>query len=367
MVAIPIRQRVSQRLGMADIADQSGLRVERPSGNRFQVLALSGGGYRGLYTAKVLELLEEKAGRPVGRHFDLICGTSVGGIIALALALEIPASRIVKMFVEEGENIFGGKAKQQRLREGRWWDGIWPPGMNGAIHTQDHLRRVLERPEYFGKRLLGECTHAVIIPSVNFTTAVPQLFKTPHHPSDERDHALPLVEIALATSAAPVYFPQHRFRNKVYVDGGLVANGPALFGVHEAEHFLNCVLSEIHVLAIGTLQIDSTASAADRLDRGIRAWGKDLFTLTIAAQERAMNQIVAHRLGHRFMSINDTLTQDQVKDVSLDLADAQAKQTLLGRADNSYQLALKEGIAARFLNHIAPTPRFFHGSRAPTS
>ncbi|MBI2749587.1 MAG: patatin-like phospholipase family protein [Burkholderiales bacterium] len=330
------------------------------------MLALSGGGYRGLYTAKVLELLEQKSGAPVARHFDLICGTSIGGIIALALALEISASKIVEIFIKEGESIFGGRPKQRRLREGRWWDSIWPLGMNRAIHTQDHLRKVLERPEFFGNHVLGECSHPVIVPSVNFTTAVPQFFKTSHHPLVERDHALALIEIALATSAAPVYFPQHRFNNKVYVDGGLVANGPALFGVHEAECFLNHSPNDIHVLAIGTLQIDSTASAADRLDRGIRAWGKDLFTLTIAAQERAMNQIVAHRLGKRFMSINDTLTQNQVKDVSLDLADEQARQTLLGRADNSYQLALKEGVAIRFLTHIAPTPRFFHGSRAPT-
>lgn len=348
-------------------ADQSELPNQRAAADRFQILALSGGGYRGLYTAKVLELLEQKSGAPLARHFDLICGTSIGGILALALALEIPASKIVEIFIEEGENIFGGRLKQRRIRQGRWWDSIWPPGMSGAIHTQDYLRSVLERPEFFGERLLGECSHAVIVPSVNFTTAVPQFFKTPHHPSFERDHALPLVEIALATSAAPVYFPQHRFSNKVYVDGGLVANGPALFGVHEAEHFLKHALREIHVLAIGTLQIDSTASAADRLDRGIRAWGKDLFTLTIAAQERAMNQIVAHRLGERFMSVNDTLTQNQVKDVSLDLADSQARQTLLGRADNSYQLALKESVAARFLKHIAPTPRFFHGPRAPTA
>jgi len=330
-------------------------------------LALSGGGYRGLYTAKVLELLEQKLGGPIARHFDLICGTSIGGIIALALALEIPASKIVEIFIREGEDIFGGRPRQRRLRKGRWWDSIWPVGMNRAIHTPDHLRRVLEQQEFFGHRLLGECGHPVIVPSVNFTTAVPQLFKTPHHPSFERDHLLPLIEIALATSAAPVFFPQHRFNNKVYVDGGLVANGPALFGVHEAEHFLKQSIEDVHVLAIGTLQIDSTASAADRLDRGIRAWGNDLFTLTIAAQERAMNQIVAHRLGGRFMPINDTLTQNQVKDVSLDLADEQARQTLLGRADNSYQLSLKEGIATRFLTHNAPTPRFFHGPRASTA
>lgn len=59
------------------------------SGKRFQVLALSGGGYRGLYTAKILADIESELGGPVGRHFDLIAGTSIGGILALAVALEI--------------------------------------------------------------------------------------------------------------------------------------------------------------------------------------------------------------------------------------------------------------------------------------
>lgn len=337
---------------------------------RFQILALSGGGYRGLYTAKVLELLEVKTGGSIAKHFDLICGTSIGGIIALALSLEIPAANIVKVFIDEGEAIFGGPAMQLRLRKGlwpKWLDKLCPAGMNKSIHTQDHLRTVLAYKNFFGDQLLGQCTHPVIVPTVNFTTAVPQLFKTGHHQSFERDHLLSLVDIALATSAAPVYFPQHRFNNKVYVDGGLVANGPAMFGVHEAEHFLKIPIGDIHVLAIGALQIDSTASASDPLNRGIRQWGKDLFTLTIAAQERALNQIVEHRLGERFLPINDKLTQNQVKDVGLNLADAQARQTLLGHADNSYQNALKAGVEARFLDHIAPTARFFHGPHARTT
>lgn len=58
------------------------------------VLALSGGGYRGLYTATVLAELEQVLGRPIAQHFDLICGTSAGGMLALGLANEIPASEL---------------------------------------------------------------------------------------------------------------------------------------------------------------------------------------------------------------------------------------------------------------------------------
>ena len=62
------------------------------------ILALSGGGFKGLYTAKVLERLEEELKVPVAQKFDLIAGTSIGGIIALALAYEIPSSQIVDFF-----------------------------------------------------------------------------------------------------------------------------------------------------------------------------------------------------------------------------------------------------------------------------
>ncbi|MDC5434993.1 patatin-like phospholipase family protein, partial [Acinetobacter baumannii] len=65
---------------------------------KFQILALSGGGYRGLYTAQVLADLEEEFEGPIGKRFDLITGTSVGGIIAIAIALEIPMKKVVDLF-----------------------------------------------------------------------------------------------------------------------------------------------------------------------------------------------------------------------------------------------------------------------------
>src|SRR5262249_38669774 len=73
---------------------------------RFQILALSGGGFQGLYTAQVIADLEEHSGKPFASYFDLIAGTSVGGILALALALEIPAARIVTLFEKNGPMIF---------------------------------------------------------------------------------------------------------------------------------------------------------------------------------------------------------------------------------------------------------------------
>jgi patatin-like phospholipase/acyl hydrolase len=82
----------------------------------FQILALSGGGYRGLFTSSILARLEQQAQRPIGDCFDLITGTSIGGVIAIGLALGKSAESIKKMFLDHGEEIFT-RGEQPR----GWW------------------------------------------------------------------------------------------------------------------------------------------------------------------------------------------------------------------------------------------------------
>jgi len=72
----------------------------------FHVLSLSGGGFFGLYSVSVLAAIEKEAGRPLARNFDLLAGTSVGGIIALGLAAEVPAAEIKSAFERNGTAIF---------------------------------------------------------------------------------------------------------------------------------------------------------------------------------------------------------------------------------------------------------------------
>lgn len=99
----------------------------------YHVLALSGGGYRGLYTATVLAELETVLGRPIASHFDLICGTSAGGMLALGLAAEIPAYELKALFEEQGSRIFGCRSLPRRLL------GFWLT----AKHDSAGLKEVL--------------------------------------------------------------------------------------------------------------------------------------------------------------------------------------------------------------------------------
>ncbi len=187
----------------------------------FHVLALSGGGYRGLYTATVLAELEKAMGRPIASHFDLICGTSAGGMLALGLAAEIPAQELKELFEKEGNRIFGSRSLARRIF------GFWLK----AKHDSIGLREVLT--ERFQETMIGDLKHRLLVPTVNYSTGRGQFFKTPHHKSFELDHRMKLVDVALATAAAPVYFPLARNERGVFADGGLVGNAPGLFGLHE--------------------------------------------------------------------------------------------------------------------------------------
>src|ERR1700680_4208414 len=75
-------------------------------GKFFRILSLDGGGIRGVFPAAFLARLEEHLEYPIGRYFDLIAGTSTGGIIAIGLGLGLSAGDILKLYVEQGPAIF---------------------------------------------------------------------------------------------------------------------------------------------------------------------------------------------------------------------------------------------------------------------
>ena len=317
----------------------------------YHVLALSGGGYRGLYTATVLAELETALGRPIASHFDLICGTSAGGMLALGLAAEIPAYELKALFEEQGNRIFGCRSLLRRLL------GFWLT----AKHDSAGLREVLN--ERFQGSTIGDLKHRVLVPTVNYATGLGQFFKTPHHPTFELDHQMTVVDVALATAAAPIYFPLARNNRGVFVDGGLVGNAPGLFGLHEVITFLSPNRkAKVRVLAIGTMTIGATVRGDSTLDRGFGQWRGGLFDLMISAQESSVDYMLRQSLGKDYFQIDDKATPDQSKDVeALDKVSTGATNTLKDRGVHAAQRAIGNPDFQPFREHLADAPIFFHG------
>lgn len=328
----------------------------RDGAQKFRILALSGGGFRGLYTAKVLADIEQHTGGPIAQRFELLAGTSIGGILAVALAMEIPAERMVTLFEQHGEDIF-------RSRLSGW-------GLLRSPYTQEALLSLLKSDSLFGDRLIWNCIHPVIVPSINYSSGMPVLFKTPHHPNFSRDHHHLATDVALATSAAPGYFPRHTFGSCQYIDGGLYANAPGLLAVHEAQHFLGATRDQIHVVSIGTMSSRFTVNPSRNRSGGTYDWGglnpantpKRLFGIAISAQEALANQMLGHRVvSGQYFHIDDELTDERSRAVALDKADQHAREVLVGAGSEASKRALGDPAFRTLLSSKAAPAVFHHG------
>lgn len=325
----------------------------------FHVLALSGGGFRGLYTATVLKELESDFGGLIADHFDLICGTSVGGLLAMGLAREVPAAELQAMFEFNGNRIFGSAHWLARL--GRKIASPFRPK-----HGAEGLKSVLE--ERFGATTIGDLRHRLLVPAVNGSTGCGQFFKTPHSPNLRRDYKLRLVDVGLATAAAPTYFPLHKIGDTgTFADGGLVANSPGLLGLHEARYILKVPSDvRVRVLAIGTMSEGATLRGSAALARGIWGW-RALFDLVIAAQDFAVHSLLTHQLGDDYYRIDDPATPEQSKDISaLDLATPASIKVLKERGTHAAQRHSSSPGMRPFLAHRAAPPALYHGPHKNT-
>lgn len=319
------------------------------SSSNFHILALSGGGFRALYTAAVLESIEQSLGAPLATKFDLICGTSSGGLLALGLAKGLPASELREMFEIDGSRIFGRP---------RFGGGL----LISAKHRADGLKEVLS--ERFGSTTIGELTQRVLVPSVNYSTGRGQFFKTPHAKEFEKDYVMTLVDVGLATTAAPVYLPLHRIdaTASVYADGGLIGNSPGLFGVHEAVHFLDASIETVRVLSIGTMATGATIGGDANLDRSAAAWGEQLYDLIISAQDAAAHFVLKQLLrSGRYIRVDAQPTPQQSNDIALDRVSRAAINVLKARGADSAKTVLGDSDFQPFRQHVAPRPHFYHG------
>lgn len=206
-----------------------------------RILSLGGGGIKGAATAAYLAHMEEVGGRPIAECFDLIAGTSTGGIIAIALAMGVPAKELVTFYREDGPQIF------PKDRHESWHSNLLH--LIRVKYNAEALRNAVISK--IGARTLGESKTRLVIPSVQPDRAQMYLFKTRHHALFRQDHRLAALDVALATSAAPSYLPQHVINGVgPFADGGLWANNPVGIAVAEAISYLNWNPEQLHVLSI---------------------------------------------------------------------------------------------------------------------
>jgi hypothetical protein len=332
----------------------------------FRVLSLDGGGMRGLYTATVLDTLAQHfaarrriSALDIGKGFDLIVGTSTGGILAAALAHGQPLQRVMNLYRVEGPKIFTDPMPElsERWKLSRW---LWRNKCKAA-NSNAHLKSVLT--DFFGEETLSQLYArrgiGLCIPSVKAEQQTAKVFKTPHLDRLTHDAGFRLVDVCMASSAAPIFLPMvdvaepsGNRQQFVYADGGLWANNPVLVGILEALEMTASTKRPIQVLSIGTCAgSEGELIKPGKENFGFVQWraGTKIVSLSLNAQAAGC-AYMAGLLRDRLRSLGCSITvtrlpssspsPDQLRWMCLDAASAEALRSLSQLGSNDGQTAI---------------------------
>jgi uncharacterized protein len=265
-----------------------------------RVLAIDGGGIRGLIPALVLTELERRAGRRVFELFDLIAGTSTGGILACALCAPdaLPASELVKLYEDEGPEIFD-RSLFQRIRSAE--------GLLDEKYDDAALDRALER--FLEHKLLSETRPDLIVPAYDTALPGPYFFKTTKARETPDDDDFPLSIVARATSAAPTYFEPVESGERALVDGGVFATNPAMCALAEVLNIEGVSPRDVVLLSLGTGERTHKRSFDEIKDWGLAMWARPILDVVFDGVSDAVHyQLDRVLTGERYLRLQVELT-----------------------------------------------------------
>lgn len=270
----------------------------------YKILSIEGGGIKGIVPASLLANIEETTNKKIVDYFDLIVGTSTGGILALALGLGFSAREILSLYIDNGNKIF----KKQPFFKSLF-------GFLGPVYDSLALQNLLT--EKFKGKLLGQSKVRLVIPSFDIVKNTVCIFKTSHHPRLQMDYTMPAEDVALSTAAAPYFFPPYKtVEGRFLVDGGMFANNPTLVGIVEGLSLLEWPKEKIKVLSLGCSEETPEYSKLAGKKSGLLHWRRGLIDLAFNSQSSyslgAAKLLLDDRNNDRIMRISSVLPKGDV-------------------------------------------------------
>lgn len=333
----------------------------KPGSTPLRVLSIDGGGIRGILPACILAELERQSGRPIVDLFDLIVGTSTGGLLALALTIpgsltnrpRYAAKDIIKFYEEEGKRIFTRSVWHQIRSVGSLAEGKYP-----TAGIEEVLR------EYFGEARLKDTLSNVMIPAYEIERRIPFFFRSwMARDSEESDFAVR--DIIRAATAAPTYFEPARIQARdssdyfAFVDGALFAYNPSMCAFVEAiEQTRN--QHDLLMVSLGSGELTQRLPYDEVKEWGAAKWAQPIFSLMCDGN----CDIVDHQMrlalsdtetGKRYFRFQATL---EAGSEDMDNASKHNMRTLklLGEDFVSLHRETLHHLAKRLLESAAPMP-----------
>lgn len=288
------------------------------SGVALRILSIDGGGIRGIIPATVLAEVERRTGRPVSETFDLIAGTSTGGILGLALTMPnagggpaYTAAELIGLYEREGPRIFS-RSVWQRIRSA--------DGLLDEKYPSDGLEEAFEG--YFRDARLSDALCDVIVTAYDLERRGTFFFKSSKARADAADD-FAMRDAAHATSAAPTYFEPVRIErgagHLALVDGGVFAVNPAMCAYAEAlgrdiPATAGGTGAEFVMLSLGTGELTRPLPWSKAKDWGLVEWAKPILDVVFDGVSDATDHHLGRLLGperyYRFQTTLDEASDD---------------------------------------------------------
>ena len=315
-----------------------------PEDQDFRVLSIDGGGIRGIYPAAFLAGLEERylAGASVAQYFDLIAGTSTGGIIALGLAAGLKATELRSLYVDRGGEIFPPIRRGVVGATERWLRNVCQ--YFKFRYDRKALTQILQ--DTLGDRKFGDAQVRLCIPSFEGRYGEIYIFKTPHHPDFRRDASERMTKVAAATAMAPTFFQPLQDGGYTFVDGGVWANNPIMIGLIDALSCFSMPRDHVRILSLGCGDDPYVVDRPKILHGGKWAWRDSIYAAMRLQSLNALGQagllIGADRIIRASASTNeDKISMDDWVRAVSELPDS-AEATLDELGENVSKVFLSE-------------------------
>ena len=318
---------------------------------RIKVLSIDGGGIRGIIAAAILEALRAQIGRELHEVFDLISGTSTGGIIALGIDTPAKSGRpyrpaeLLELYRSQGPTIFAKSiftgAKQ----------------LFGPKYSSGPLENMLQ--QFFGPIEFRTALTPQLVASYDLQSQQPFFFKS-HKIAKDPSWNWPVKMIARATSAAPTFFPPLHLQGNggdyALVDGGIFVNNPAMAAYAEAR----CVYpdeSDFYIVSVGTGDRDDRIRYEQAKGWGLLGWAREIVPVMMDSVSEAVDyelDAIVSPAAHRRL-------QPRIDIASPDMDDASAEN--ISKLQRQAQQFINDKAAV--IADIAATLKSGRGSNLP--
>ncbi len=309
-----------------------------------RILSIDGGGIRGIIPAVVLAEIENRTGKPVSQLFDLVAGTSTGGILALGLCKsdgsgnpQFSAEKLMELYTERGGEIFSRS----------FWHGVSSvAGLLEEVYPAEPLETVLK--DYFGTDLLKNALKPVLISSYDIEHRQPFFFKSWREDVNTVEMRL----VARATSAAPTYFEPLKLAldtgEATLIDGGVFVNNPATSAYVEAKK-LYPQENDFLLLSLGTGAHTRPIHYEEAKDWGKAAWALPILSVVFDGVAGAVDYQMKQLLGDSYFRF-----QQELMTASDDMDNASKSNMLALRFEARQMIGAKTAELDRLCSLLAP-------------